>query len=180
MFLSEFGACSDTISCYNEIMSVMKKLTESNFISWSYWGYKPFGDFTTSAIELVSYEGIYNDDGTVQNIKERGLSRGYVMYYQGRPIDFMFNGDSETDFETSFEYHKNITEPSILYYNKNFFYKYGHTIKIINDETMEDLISNKSVTIEEKEINYIYIICNGNLLEDNTKVRIIFGALDED
>ena len=39
---------------------------------------------------MVTYEGIYNSDGTVQNIKEKGLSRGYVMYYQGRPIKFKY------------------------------------------------------------------------------------------
>ena len=125
MFLSEFGACSDSLACYNEIISVMK-ITEENFISWSYWNYKPYGDHTTSAIEMVSYEGIYNDDGTVQNIKEKGLSRGYVMYYQGKPIDFKYQTNSNTNFETSFEYHKNITEPSVLYYNKGFFYKKGY------------------------------------------------------
>ena len=36
MFLSEFGACSDSKACYNEIVSVVK-ICEENFISWSYW-----------------------------------------------------------------------------------------------------------------------------------------------
>ena len=178
MFLSEFGACSDSLACYNEIISVIK-ITEENFISWSYWNYKPYGDHTTSAIEMVTYEGIYNDDGTVQNIKERGLSRGYVMYYQGRPIDFKFEDNSETNFETSFEYHSNITKPSVLYYNKDFFYKDGYKIEIINDETKEDLIKNKSVDVEENGKNYINIKCNNNL-ENNTKVRIIFKAAELD
>ena len=173
MFLSEFGACSDSMSCYNEIMSVIK-ITEKNFISWSYWNYKPYGDHTTSAIEMVSYEGIYNDDGTVQNIKERGLSRGYVMDYQGRPIDFNFEENSETNFETSFEYHNNIAKPTVLYYNKDFFYKDGYLIEVINDETKEDLIKNKSVILEEETTNYINIKCNN--LANNTKVRIIFKA----
>ena len=179
MFLSEFGACSDSMACYNEILSVVK-ITETNFISWSYWQYKPYGDFTTSAIELVTYEGIYNPDGTVQNIKERGLSRGYVMYYQGRPIDFKFEDDSETDFETSFEYHKNITKPSVLYYNKDLFYKDGYTINVINDETKEDLVKNKSVELDETTDNYININCKSNNLEDNTKIRIIFKKIDLD
>ena len=56
MFLTEFGACSDSKACYNEIISVIK-LTEENFISWNYWNYKPYGDHTTSAIEMVTYEG---------------------------------------------------------------------------------------------------------------------------
>jgi endoglycosylceramidase len=175
MFLSEFGACSDSLACYNEIISVMK-ITEENFISWSYWNYKPYGDHTTSAIEMVSYEGIYNDDGTVQNIKEKGLSRGYVMYYQGKPIDFKYQTNSNTNFETSFEYHKNITEPSVLYYNKDFFYKKGYNIQVINDDTKEDLIQTEKVSMDYSIDNYINIKCLENKLDDNTKVRIIFKA----
>ena len=175
MFLSEFGACSDSLACYNEIISVMK-ITEENFISWSYWNYKPYGDHTTSAIEMVSYEGIYNDDGTVQNIKEKGLSRGYVMYYQGKPIDFKYQANSNTNFETSFEYHKNITEPSVLYYNKDFFYKKGYNIQVINDDTKEDLIQTEKVSMDYSIDNYINIKCLENKLDDNTKVRIIFKA----
>ena len=179
MFLTEFGACSDSKACYNEILSVVK-ITEENFISWSYWNYKPYGDHTTSAIEMVSYEGIYNDDGTVQNIKEKGLSRAYVMYYQGKPIDFKYETDSDTNFETSFEYHKNITEPSVLYYNKDFFYKNGYEIKVIDDNTKEDLVKNNKVTLDKSKANYISITCVNNVIKDNTKVRIIFKAIEED
>ena len=179
MFLTEFGACSDSKACYNEIISVMK-ITEKNFISWSYWNYKPYGDHTTSAIEMVTYEGIYNDDGTVQNIKEKGLSRGYVMYYQGKPIDFKYETDSDTNFETSFEYHKNISEPSVLYYNKDYFYKNGYEIKVIDDDTKEDLVENKKVTLDKNTPNYINIKCSSNDMDDNTKVRIIFKAVEED
>ena len=179
MFLTEFGACSDSKACYNEILSVVK-ITEENFISWSYWNYKPYGDHTTSAIEMVSYEGIYNDDGTVQNIKEKGLSRAYVMYYQGKPIDFKYETDSDTNFETSFEYHKNITEPSVLYYNKDFFYKNGYKIKVIDDNTKEDLVKNNKVTLDKSKANYISITCVNNVMEDNTQVRIIFKAIEED
>ena len=179
MFLTEFGACSDSKACYNEILSVVK-ITEENFISWSYWNYKPYGDHTTSAIEMVSYEGIYNDDGTVQNIKEKGLSRAYVMYYQGKPVDFKYETDSDTNFETSFEYHKNITEPSVLYYNKDFFYKNGYEIKVIDDNTKEDLVKNNKVTLDKSKANYISITCVNNVMEDNTKVRIIFKAIEED
>ena len=175
MFLTEFGACSDSLACYNEIYNVVK-LCEENFISWSYWNYKPYGDHTTSAIEMVEYEGIYNDDGTVQNIKERGLSRGYVQYYQGMPIDFKFEENSDTDFETSFEYHSNISEPTVLFYNKDFFYKDGYSLTIINDETKENLLENKSISINEDTPNYIYITGDKSLLEDKTKIRIIFKS----
>ena len=176
MFLSEFGACSDSKACYNEIVSVVK-ICEENFISWSYWNYKPYGDHTTSAIEMVTYEGIYNSDGTVQNIKEKGLSRGYVMYYQGKPLEFKYEKNSDTNFETSFEYHKNITEPSVLYYNKDFFYKKGYGIQVINKDTKEDLVKARKVSLDEESTpNYINIKCLEDKLEEFTNVTIIFKA----
>ena len=93
------------------------KLCEENFISWCYWNYKPYGDHTTSAIEMVSYEGIYNSDGTVQNIKEKGLSRGYVMYYQGRPLEFKYDKSGLAKAPTSIpiiaRHKKNQSMPSI-------------------------------------------------------------------
>ena len=176
LFLSEFGACSDSQACYNEIMNVVT-LCEENFISWSYWNYKPYGDHTTSAIVMVEYEGIFSSDGSVQTIKEQGLSRAYVQYYQGKPIDFKFEEESSTDFETSFEYHADISEPTVLFYNKEFFYGKGYKIEVINDETKESLIENESVILDEKTDNYIYINCDSKLLEDKTKIRIIFKSL---
>lgn len=89
LILSEFGACSDSEACYNEIIGTVRAC-EKNLVSWAYWNYKPYGDFTTSAIALVEKEGIYNKDGTVQIFKERSLSRAYVRYYQGLPVSFAF------------------------------------------------------------------------------------------
>lgn len=177
MFLSEFGACSDSEACYNELMNVVS-ICEKNFISWSYWNYKPYGDHTTTAIELVDLEGVFNTDGTIQEIKEKALSRGYVQYYQGKPIDFQFNENSSTDFDTSFEFNSTITEPSILYYNKDFFYKDGYVIEVIDDESKEDLIESKKVEIKEDVVNYISINCNKELLADGTKVRVYFKAVE--
>ena len=176
IFLTEFGACSDSEACYNEIMNAVSRC-EENFISWCYWNYKTYGDHTTTAISQVEYEGLFNPDGTLQTIKEKGLSRAYVQYYQGKPIDFKFKEDSNTDFETSFEYHSDITEPSVLFYNKDFFYSNGYQMDIIDDDTKESLIENKAVDIDENIDNYIYIKGNSNLLKDKTKVRIIFGSL---
>ena len=176
IFLSEFGACSDSQACYNEILNVVT-LCEENFISWSYWNYKPYGDHTTSAIAVVEYEGIFDGDGNIQTIKEEGLSRAYVQYYQGKPIDFKFEEESSTDFETSFEYHEDISKPTVLFYNKNFFYNNGYSIEVINDDTKEDLVENKSISLDEQSDNYIYIKGDSKLLKDKTKVRIIFNSL---
>ena len=175
MFVTEFGACSDSQACYNEIMNVVS-ICEENFISWSYWNYKPYGDHTTTAIQLVEYEGIYNPDGTVQTIKEKSLSRAYVPYYQGLPIDFKFEEGSSTNFETSFEYHSDIEAPTVLFYNKDFFYANGYKIEVINDETKENLLESGAIVLDEQNDNYIHII-GSKLLENKTRVRIVFKAL---
>ena len=175
MFVSEFGACSDSQACYNEIMNVVS-ICEENFISWSYWNYKPYGDHTTTAIQLVEYEGIYNPDGTIQTIKEKSLSRAYVPYYQGLPIDFKFEEGSSTNFETSFEYHSDIEAPTVLFYNKDFFYANGYKIEVINDETKENLLESGAIVLDEQNDNYIHII-GSKLLENKTRVRIVFKAL---
>ena len=175
MFVSEFGACSDSQACYNEIMNVVS-ICEESFISWSYWNYKPYGDHTTTAIQLVEYEGIYNPDGTVQTIKEKSLSRAYVPYYQGLPIDFKFEEGSSTNFETSFEYHSDIEAPTVLFYNKDFFYGNGYKIEVINDETKENLLESGAIVLDDQNDNYINII-GSKLLENKTRVRIVFKAL---
>ena len=174
MFVTEFGACSDSQACYNEIMNVIS-ICEENFISWSYWNYKPYGDHTTTAIQLVEYEGIYNPDGTIQTIKEKSLSRAYVPYYQGLPIDFKFEEGSSTNFETSFEYHSDIEAPTVLFYNKDFFYANGYKIEVINDETKENLLESGAIVLDEQNDNYIHII-GSKLLENKTRVRIVFKA----
>ena len=64
----------------------------------------------------------------------------------------------------------------MLYYNKNYFYKKGYNIKIVNNSTDVDLIKEGKVTLDEKTDNYIYIKCLEDKLEDNTIVKINFKA----
>jgi hypothetical protein len=166
MFLTEFGACSDSKACYNEILSVVK-ITEENFISWSYWNYKPYGDHTTSAIKIVDKEGIFNLNGTVQYIKEKSLSRSYIQYYQGYPISFNYFDDSDTDFESEFIYNDNITEGTILYFNKEFFYQKGFSLKVFDDKG--NLVDGEFKVFDE---NYIDIKLKGVL--NGKKVKVVF------
>lgn len=170
---TEFGACSDTLACYEEMMNVIRNL-ESNLIGWAYWNYKPYGDHTTSAIEVVEREGIYNEDMSVQRVKERALSRSYIQYYQGRPIKFKYDNDSETNFESCFLYESDIKEPSVLYFNKKFFYRKGKEILEVFDEKGEDLIKNGKVKINNKEENYIEILVVEGSVEDGKEIRIKF------
>ena len=166
---SEFGACSDSEACYNEILGVVKA-AEPNFVSWAYWMYKPFGDHTTSAIALVEKEGLFNVNGTIQDIKEKSLSRAYVQYYQGHPIDFNYVND-DTDFETSFTLDTSIPSVTRLYFNHNLFYKNGYAITVVNDVTKEEI----KAEIVEVDNNYIDIKIDQAL--NGETIRIKFNAL---
>ena len=92
-------------------------------------------------------------------------------------MEFKYEKYSDTNFQTSFEYHKNITEPSVLYYNKDFFYKKGYDIQVINKDTQEDLVKGGKVTLDKETPNYINIKCLEDKMEDNTNVTIIFKSL---
>ena len=166
LFLSEFGACSDSENCYNEIINVVKGC-EKNFVSWAYWNYKPYGDHTTSAIKIVDKEGIFNLNGTVQYIKEKSLSRSYIQYYQGYPISFNYFDDSDTDFESEFIYNDNITEGTILYFNKEFFYQKGFSLKVFDDKG--NLVDGEFKVFDE---NYIDIKLKAVL--NGKKVKVVF------
>jgi hypothetical protein len=106
------------------------------------------------------------------------VSRSYVQYYQGKPIDFKFEINSDSNFETSYEFDRNISEPSVLFYNKEYFYKKGYILEIVNDETKENLLESKAVIVDENTPNYIFIKGNESILEDKTKIRIIFKSVE--
>jgi hypothetical protein len=46
MFMSEFGACSNSDTCADEINQIID-VTEQRLIGWTYWQYKSFHDFTS-------------------------------------------------------------------------------------------------------------------------------------
>ena len=168
LIISEFGACSDSLACLHEIWSVVRA-AEKNLVSWAYWMYKPYGDFTTSAIALVDKEGIFNANGTIQYVKERSLSRAYVQYYQGEPESFGFTNE-ETDFETVFKYNAAVSAPTVIYFNENFHYKNGYSLKIVNTKTGAEVIFH-----EDKVENYITISGIDKSLNE-VPLKIIFKA----
>lgn len=61
LIITEFGACSNSPECYQEISSATDQF-DKYLTSWAYWQYKGFGDFTTTGSET---EGMYNLDGSV-------------------------------------------------------------------------------------------------------------------
>ena len=118
LVITEFGACSDSVACYQENINLVEAADEI-FASWTYWQYKPFGDFTTSADSNL--EGMFFPDGKVQVNKVLALSRPYVMAYQGTPIMSKYNNDTE-NYITSFLLKSEIKTNSILFVNEDYFY----------------------------------------------------------
>ena len=168
LIISEFGACSDSEACYNEILSVVKA-AEPNFVSWAYWMYKPFGDHTTSAIALVEKEGLFNANGTLQYIKEKSLSRAYVQYYQGTPVEFKYLND-DTDFETSFIFDITIKAKTSIYFNQKLNYPNGYKIEVFKNST------EPIKFIDRVENNYIDIKILEDYLMNGSQLRIVFSA----
>ena len=167
IIITEFGACSSSKACYYEMIG-FEKAADKYLTSWAYWMYKSFYDHTTTAAE--NEEGIFNDDGTIQKMKEKALSRTYIQYYQGIPLEVNFN-DETNDFYASFKYDGNINESSVLYLNKNLNYKDGYNLKI-TDESGNKI---EEINIEEKE-NYIYFKINRKV-DENLVVKVSLNPL---
>lgn len=153
LFVTEFGACSSSLSCLYELLNFIEP-AEKELISWAYWMYKPFGDHTTTANR--DEEGIFNEDGSIQKIKEIALTRTYILKYQGTPLNSTFDGESHF-YTSSFLYKKSITAPSVLYTNTNLYYKNGADIKVFDSERKE--VKAKIEKIEER---YYEILITGN------------------
>jgi len=164
LIITEFGACSDTQACYNELTGFLDA-ADNHLTSWIYWMYKPFGDHTTSS--KYNMEGMFYKDGTPQELKEKALTRTYIQAYQGIPIATQF------DYETGFFFSKfhldlNVDAPSRVYFNKKIHYnnfEENFTIKV-SDENYTDLDHETSDYIENgiKYENYLNIFINKNNL----------------
>ena len=146
VIVTEFGACSSSKACYYEMIG-FEKAADKYLTSWAYWMYKAYHDHTTTAAE--NEEGIFNEDGTLQSLKEKALSRTYIQYYQGLPLEVFFN-DETGEFFARFKYYRNINKPSVLYLNRDLNYKDGYELDITDDDG--NPIEELSV---EEEGNYI-------------------------
>merc|ERR1712013_524287 len=117
LLFSEFGACFDGKECQTEITNSADAF-DSQLASWSYWMYKSFGDFTTTG---GTREGMFNSDGTPQDLKLKAIARTYAHAFQGTPSKMSFN-TTDGSFSTTFEYDAAITEPTEIYLNKAIWY----------------------------------------------------------
>ena len=117
---TEFGACFDGQECATEITNSADAF-DSELASWSYWMYKSFSDFTTTG---GTREGMFNSDGTPQDLKLKAIARTYAHAFQGTPTQMYFSTTDGTFF-TEWEVDADITEPSEIYLNKDIWYSAG-------------------------------------------------------
>lgn len=141
--ISEFGACTNSIGCYTEISSVADA-ADAYLLSWAYWMFKPFNDFTT--ICQNDMEGLWNKEGQLQDIKVSALTRSYMTAFQGVPLKMKFFKD-EKILVVKFSLDRKIKKPSVVYLNKELNYANGIGI----------VAWPKGVKVEHNEENYLEI-----------------------
>lgn len=100
-FLTEFGAVGPHESSARAIDHVLD-LADTRLLSTAYWSFKEYHDITT---QNPATETLYNDDGSLQTIKLRALSRTYAPFIAARPgtASMRFNAtDPSSPFELSY------------------------------------------------------------------------------
>lgn len=109
--MSEFGACLDSEACATEIQQVADT-SDEHLVGWAYWQFKNYEDLTTSA--GTGSEGFYNQDGSVQTVKVKALSRTYAQATQGTILSQSF--DSKTaDYTLKYTLDSTISAPTQIH-----------------------------------------------------------------
>lgn len=62
LIVTEFGACTGSDNCAQEIKSVVDTC-DSYMVGWAYWEFKKYNDVTTTAGSTS--EGFYENDGSL-------------------------------------------------------------------------------------------------------------------
>ena len=170
--ITEFGACFNTESCYNEISS-LSDAADQYLTSWAYWMYKPFNDFTTSCID--NQEGLFDADGSLQEFKVKGLTRTYVQAFQGEGIYMNFNKETK-NFQTKFKLNKTLDSPTVIYFNKELNYRNGYNIltsrKSFIDDSEENLLKIKIIDEDSSQNEEITILLINTTEEEKIKEKI--------
>jgi endoglycosylceramidase len=123
LVFTEFGACSGSDACVAEINGALDAF-DSKALSWAYWQYKGFNDFTTTGSES---EGLWYSNGTLQQEKLKALTRTYFMATQGSPESFSFvNGT----FVGNFVLDSSISAGTLIYLNSEVYYPNGFTVDV--------------------------------------------------
>lgn len=126
LFFNEFGACSNSEACFEEIRGATDAFDDA-LASWAYWQYKYYDDITTTSNEA---ESLFNADGSVQKeFKLKALVRTYVQAFQGVPVSMKFDAYTG-DFKTVFKVNASIQQPTEIYYNTEYYYPHGVDVSV--------------------------------------------------
>lgn len=120
LIFTEFGACFDGQECENEINSSGDAF-DDHLASWAYWQYKSFKDFTTTG---GTREGMFNSDGTPQELKLKAIARTYAYAFQGEPTEMYFSR-RDGSFYTRFVVDGDVSSPTEIYMKKDIWYSKG-------------------------------------------------------
>jgi len=126
LFYTEFGACSNSESCFQEITGSCAAFDKYG-ASWAYWMYKGYGDFTTTG---DSNEGLFGKTAEdLQDKKIKALVRTYGQKYQGRLQTSQF--DTVTaNYLANFALDQSINAPTEIYYDTDYYYKDQNSVKV--------------------------------------------------
>lgn len=158
LFFNEFGACSNSEACFEEIRGAADAF-DDNLVSWAYWQYKYYDDITTTSNES---ESLFNADGSVQKeYKLKALVRTYVQAFQGVPISMHFDA-STGDFTTVYKVDASIQHPTVIYYNTEYYYSHGLDISVT--------YGDKEATLSFPSLNRLHILITEQL--ENTLATV--------
>ena len=127
--ITEFGACFDSQSCFREITQVADEC-DLVLAGWAYWQLKIYKDLTTTA--KLGTEGFYNQDGSLQDLKVKALSRTYLAKTQGTLLSQNFNTNN-SQFIAWIKVNTSVEAPSEIYLNTQYWYPDGFEILITQD-----------------------------------------------
>jgi len=156
--ITEFGSCGNTEGCAQEITN-MGDAADAQAMSYSYWMYKPFHDYTCFLNQPEGMWILENNEVKVQDIKVKALARTYVQKYQGKPLGSKFD-TTTSKFEADFTIDLNLDEESIVFFSKDYYYQQGADINVNfknadkNDfETQIRNIDDNHVGVKVKSVN---------------------------
>jgi endoglycosylceramidase len=146
-FMTEWGAYDNkTIpgsKPYDDGIELMG-LADEHLQSWAYWQYKGYGDFTTQTSEA---EGLWFENGTVQNEKVKLLSRSYATAVSGRYVNQSFDPITG-DFSVTFSADLSLaSQPTVIYLNEKYYYTSGYTVSISPAGTASYTTAYNQVTV---------------------------------
>lgn len=136
LMITEFGACSASQDCVNEINAVTNAC-DSHLVGWAYWMFKGFGDYTTAGSTI---EGFYDSNGDLEELKVKALTRTYAQAYQGIPTKLSFNTETNK-FVTVYTLSPSVNAPTVIYLNQAMNYPNGYNISIVNSLNLQPVVS---------------------------------------